>query len=158
MKKYFVILAMMLIGVTTAFAEEGDKWVGLNFNGGFHKDYTNFGLGLKGQYEVRERLRLEAAANYFFKKDDLSMWDANLNVHYLIPLGESANVYPVVGPSLMTWKGNGFFEYKTKFGVNLGAGIEYRLDDHLKVNCDVKYQYIKDIDRPVVSLGASYLF
>ena len=157
MKKFLLLFLSMMLVSTASFAEEGDKWVGVNFNGGFHSDYTNYGVGIKGQYEVKENLRLEAAANYFFKHEGVSMWDVNLNAQYLIHLNDDVNIYPIVGPTIMTWKGNGFFEYTTKFGVNLGAGIEYRLNDQLKANLDVKYQYIKDIDRPVVSLGVAYL-
>jgi len=160
MKKYLLILGMMLVSTVT-FAEEGDKWVGIHFNGGFRSGYTNFGLGGKFQYEIKPNLRLEGAANYFFKRDGVSMWDVNVNVHYLIHLGDRANVYPIIGPTLMTWKGDNsvvdITDYTTKFGFNGGAGIEYILNDHLKVNFDFKYQYIKDIDRPVISIGASYL-
>lgn len=161
MKKYLIILSMLLTS-TVSFADEGDKNVGLNLSTGFfgsndeHDSFTNFGLGVKGQYEVREHLRLEAAVNYFFKTKEFKTWDFNLNVHYLIPLNDKCNVYPIVGPSLMTAKGYGFFEYKTKFGVNGGAGIEYKLNDEIKVNCDFKYQHFKDWGRPVLAVGFSY--
>ena len=68
MKKYFVILMMMLVGTTTTFAEEGDKWAGVNLSYGINNKFKNFGVGGKLQYEVKQNLRLEAAANYFFKE------------------------------------------------------------------------------------------
>ena len=167
MKKLLFVFAMMLVGTTATFAEEGDKYLGINFSTGFfgenkdgdeliHESFTNFGLGVKGQYEVREHLRLEAAVNYFFKAKEFSMWDFNLNVHYLVPLNDKCNVYPIIGPSLMTAKGYGFFEFKTKFGVNAGAGIEYKLNDEIKVNCDFKYQHFNDWGHPVLAIGFCY--
>jgi len=161
MRKYLIIVGMMLMSAVTAFAEEGDKWAGINLNGGFRSGYTNFGLGGKFQYEIKPSLRLEGAANYFFKRKGTSMWDVNVNIQYLIPLGDRANVYPIIGPTLMTYKGDASIiditDYTTKFGFNGGAGIEYILNDHLKVNADVKYQYIKNVDRPVISIGAAYM-
>ena len=47
---------------------------------------------------------------------------------------------------------------ESKFGFNVGAGIEYFLSESLKVNAEVKYQYVKDFDRPVISAGISYIF
>ena len=38
MKKLLVIFAMLLVSTVT-FAEEGDKWVGINLNYGFNNKY-----------------------------------------------------------------------------------------------------------------------
>ncbi len=164
MKKYLAILFMMLVSTAT-FAEEGDKWGGVNLSFGFNNKFKNFGVGGKFQYEIKENLRLEGAANYFFKRSvadeygdyGAHMWDVNVNAQYLIHLGDNANVYPIIGPSLMTYKTDGITGFHTRFGVNLGAGIEYRLNEQIKVNFDFKYQYLKDIDRPVIAIGAAYM-
>ena len=158
---------MMLMGATATFAEEGDKWAGINFSYGVNSKFKNFAAGAKFQYEVKQNLRLEAAANYFFKRSlgsdynedgDLSasQWDINLNAQYLIHVADKMNIYPIVGPSIMTYKTNGLTSYHTRFGVNIGAGWEYELNDEIKVNFDFKYQYLKDIDRPVFAIGAAY--
>lgn len=166
MKKLLVIFAMLLVSTVT-FAEEGDKWVGINLNYGFNNKFKNFGVGGKMQYEIKQNLRLEGAVNYFFKRTvsedwggySASQWDVNLNAQYLIHLGEKMNVYPIIGPSIMTYKtgdnivGSG---YHTRFGVNIGAGWEYQVNDEIKLNFDFKYQYLKDIDRPVFAIGACY--
>ena len=164
MKKYLVILLMMLVGTTTTFAEEGDKWAGVNLSYGINNKFKNFGVGGKLQYEVKQNLRLEAAANYFFKRSvsdeygdyGASMWDVNVNAQYLIHVADKMNVYPIIGPSVMTYKTDGLTGFHTRFGVNIGAGWEYELNDEIKVNFDFKYQYLKDIDRPVFAIGASY--
>ena len=166
MKKYLAILIMMLVSTAT-FAEKGDKWVGINLNYGVNNKFKNFGVGGKLQYEIRENLRLEGAANYFFKRTvseefgdyGASQWDVNVNVHYLIHIADKMNVYPIIGPTVMTYKvgdnlvGTG---YHTRVGVNIGAGWEYQVNDEIKLNFDFKYQYLKDIDRPVFAIGACY--
>ena len=173
MKKYLAILMMMLVSTAT-FAEEGDKWLGVNLNYGFSSEYKNFGIGGKFQYEIKQNLRLEAAANYFFSRSvggdygDLRTWmlDANVNAHYLIHLSEKLRVYPILGPSFLFAKASDkdggvtdhFTGSRVRLGVNIGAGIEYQLNDQLKLNADFKYQYHKDFDRPVIAVGVCYFW
>lgn len=209
MKKIFMIAAMMVAALTVnAQNEVGQMAIGVQGSYGLHKDYKNIGAGLKFQYNITEHFRAEASGNYFFKKDNVSMWDANVNVAYLFPIGEKVNIYPFVGATVLGAKldvgGAGFSgsfdswikkelgytqddidllkeyapdqynalkkEYnslkgelgdkssETKFGFNAGAGIEYFITDNFKVNLEAKYQYVKDFDRPVITLGFAYVF
>ena len=45
-----------------------------------------------------------------------------------------------------------------KFGVNLGAGMEFTLDKSWSLNLDIKYQLISDLDQAVFNLGVAYNF
>ena len=47
---------------------------------------------------------------------------------------------------------------ETRVGFNAGGGIEYFLSEQFKINAEVKYQYTKDSDWPVISIGAAYVF
>ena len=49
-------------------------------------------------------IRGEASLDYFFKKDGMSMWDVNLNVHYLFPITEKIKVYPLAGLTFTNWR------------------------------------------------------
>lgn len=196
MKKVLLFAAMMLLSVG-AFAQEAGKMaIGVQANYGMHKDYKNFGIGAKFQYNITENFRAEAAGNYFFKKDYVSMWDVNANVHYVIPLTDKLNVYPMVGLTVLGAKfdasgtfddllsqaaaiagmtvaqyrqfcaengiplpsGSDFKDTETKVGFNAGAGIEYFFTDTFKGFFEAKYQYVKDLDRPVLTLGVAYVF
>lgn len=194
------MIACMMLMSTAMFAqnEAGKMAIGVQGSYGLHKDYKNFGAGIKFQYNITEAFRGEAAGNYFFKKDNVSMWDANINFHYLIPIGDKLNVYPIVGATLVgvkldvgdaidsgydaAWKAAqaqgmskaDFDKYwkeaegvvedqvgstsETKFGFNAGAGIEYFISENFKINFEAKYQYVKDFDRPVLTIGAAYVF
>lgn len=179
MKKLFLSACMLLIS-TIVFAQSGKMAVGVNFNVGLHSDYKNFGPGAKFQYEFIENFRAEASGGYYLKKDECTMWDANLNVHYLFHVGNKFNVYPLAGVTVLGAKvdvpeikapsinigGHSFggetvgggSSSDTKIGGNIGAGAEYYITDNFKVNVEAKYQYVKDWDRPVVSVGAAYVF
>lgn len=167
-----MIAAMMLLSVG-AFAQEAGKMaVGVNGAYGFASNYKTFGVGGKFQYCITENFRAEASGTYFFKKDNMSAWDANANVHYVIPVSEGLYVYPLAGLTIFGVKADVPDEYKaavqaagvetsaseTRVGFNAGGGIEYFLSEAFKVNAEIKYQYTKDSDWPVVSIGAAYVF
>lgn len=221
MKTKILVAVAMLMLSTASFAQfsnsgsgnsAGQMAVGVNANYGFASNFKTFGVGAKFQYGFTESFRGEFSGNYFFKKNNVSAWDLNLNVHYLIPVGAKVNVYPILGVTLMNHKSNvkgaiddakdmandflksfgisssdvnaamkeamkeygyeGYAEYaeyaedaadnasstQTHFGFNAGGGIEYFISDKFKVNAEMKYQYVKDSDWPVVSIGAAYVF
>lgn len=148
--------------------EKGDMAAGLNLSYGTKSGYSNLGIGAKYQYSFTDAIRLEPSATYFFKKDYVSMWDINVNVHYLFHLADKFSLYPLAGVSLLGAKadlGDELKEYgvkasasETKFGVNLGGGAQYRLSENFALALEIKYQLVSDYDRPVFTLGAAYKF
>lgn len=157
MKKILFTFVMLLVGMTS-FAQQGATWVGVNVNYGMHSDYKNFGLGAKVQYEFVDNWRAEVAGNYFFEKDNVSMWDANLNLHYLIHAG-SLTIYPLAGFTLLGTSvdlGPLGSHSDSDFGFNVGAGIEFPISSGIKLNIEGKYQYVNDWDRPVFSAGLAF--
>lgn len=174
MKKLFSIVCMMLIS-TAMFAQQGKMAIGVNANYGLHSDYKNLGFGVKGQYGFTDNLRAELSGNYFLEKDNCTMWDVNLNAHYVIPVSNGIAVYPLAGVSLLGTKvdiseisynvpgygnvgGGGGSASDTSFGFNAGAGVEFAITNSLKANIEGKYQIVKDWNRPVVSVGLAYCF
>jgi outer membrane protein X len=157
MKKYLMIVCMMLVS-TAMFAQKGTTGVGVQANYGMHSDYKNFGIGAKVQYEFIDNWRGEASADYFFKKDNLSQWDVNLNLHYLFHVGSNVTIYPLAGFSLMESKvsAGGVSVSDSDFGFNVGGGVEFPISDAIKFNVEAKYQYINDFDRPVLSAGVVF--
>lgn len=176
MKKLMMIACMMLLSVG-AFAQEAGKMaVGVNAAYGMASNYKTFGFGGKFQYSITNEWRAEASGTYFLKKDNVSAWDANLNVHYVIPISEGIYVYPLAGLTIFGIKAD--FDLpagaaaaaaaagyaidesysETRVGFNAGGGIEYFLSEQFKINAEVKYQYTKDSDWPVISIGAAYVF
>ena len=138
----------LMLTLFTAFAiqaqEKGDMAAGLNLSYGTKSGYSNFGVGAKFQYSFTDALRIEPSATYFFKKDYVSMWDINVNLHYLFHVADKFAFYPLAGVSLL--------------GANLGAGAQYWLTDNFALAFEIKYQLVSDYDRPVFTLGAAYKF
>lgn len=150
----FALCAIISMGV---YAQAGKKAIGLYASYG--TEIKNIGIGAKGQYNFTDAFRGEASFDYFLKKDHISMWDVNLNVHYLFPVGDSFRVYPLAGLSYTRWKIDIVESASTgKFGANLGGGIELDLSSHLVLNAEAKYQLISDFDQAVFSVGFAYKF
>lgn len=167
MKKLMLMVAIMMMSVA-ASAQDGKMAAGVNVNYGTSDGYSPLGFGAKFQYEFVDKIRGELSANYFLPKHDAYIWDANLNFHYLVPLGDKANFYPLVGLTYMTSAVTGdakkYYESHnvdtsdSKLGFNLGIGAEYFLTPNIKANVEAKYQYIKDGDWVVFGVGLAYVF
>lgn len=165
----------LVLSSMSMFAEQGETWAGINMNMGLNSNYQNFGVGAKLQYEFVKNLRGEASFNYFLKKDYHTMWDANLNLHYVFRFGEGKKlgIYPLAGVALVdcTYEDtilqnsdinvneviNGdIFSYRV-ICANAGAGIEYPVNDWMKLNAEMKWQFPKDHNtRPVASVGIAF--
>ncbi len=171
MKKLFIIALMAFVGMSAyAQCEKGDMAAGVNVAYGTKDGFSNFGLGAKFQYNLTDAIRIEPSATYFLKKDNISMWDVNVNLHYLFNVAEKFTLYPLAGVSLVGVKASyDGFEYggyeieggsasDSKFGFNVGAGAQYWLTETFGLNFDFKYQIVSEMDRPVFSLGGVFKF
>ena len=159
--KKILFFAVGLLMAFTASAQKGEMSVGANLNIGLDDGYNNFGIGPKFQYNFAEKWRGEASFNYFFKKDMVSQWDFNLNVHYIVPIvSEKFNFYPLAGLTLLGTKvdlGPFGSASDTNIGFNLGGGFEYYFSEHFKANLEGKLQWA-DGSRGVIAIGAAYVF
>ena len=153
MKKLMMIACMMLFS-TAMFAEKGDFFVGGGFSYGIHSDYKNFGIGVKGQYEIFNNFRADAQVDHFFKHEGWSMSDININLEYVIPATDAINVYPLAGLAFVGFSENNFgFMSHAKAGFNIGAGAELPVNDKWKIFLDAKYQIVSDAGRLIPTLG-----
>lgn len=158
MKKFFIIALMAFVGMSAyAQSEKGDMAAGVNVSYGTMEGYNNLGIGGKFQYNLTDAIRIEPSANYFLKKDYVSMWDVNVNVQYLFNVAEKLTIYPLAGATMvgMKWEGG---EGDSEIGLNVGAGVEYKLTEKLGLNFDYKYQMVSELDRSVLSLGVVFKF
>ncbi|WP_419033743.1 outer membrane protein [Dysgonomonas gadei] len=179
--KRMVMLIIMTVAVSAvAIAQEkGDKAIGANLVIGSGDSFTNYGLGAKFLYNVTDPVRLAAEFDYFLKKDGITMWDASVYGHYLIPLTEKFTLYPSAGLGLINTKasnGQAINESLGELGnilgiavsedgstsssdfvFSLGGGAEYELTDNLALNGEFRYK-IKDGSRINIALGIAYKF
>ena len=163
MKKWLlmVVAAVFCAWNVQAQTEKGAMAAGGSLSFGFGDDYSNIGIGAKYQYNIIDNLRLEPSVNYYFKKDNGSMWDLCANVHYLFTLYEGLNFYPLAGIGVTGAKDHTFDYASTAFAFNIGAGLEYMFTSNISANVEYKYRVCSGDfvpDRSLLTLGVAYHF
>lgn len=166
--KLLLITLFSLSFVNYADAQfRGRQALGFNFVLGTDSDYTNYGLGLKYQWEFIDNMRFEPNVTFFLKKDYVSSFDFTLNYHYLIPMADSRfKLYPIAGLGLTNIKfSNDFHDYDlkveksdTKFACNFGAGSEFTVIPELALCFEYKYRLVEDWNRSHFTFGVAYKF
>ncbi len=174
LKRVLVGGLLLTISAVSAF---GQSRFAVGVNGLYGTEIKSFAVGAKVQFDITSHFRAEDAFNYFFKKDGVSMWEENVNLHYLFYIGEKFRVYPLAGFTVVGVKVDmksvipaenqqyaemagvsGGSSSKTYFGGNAGAGVEYLITPHLAVGIEGKYSIVKDVDQAVFGLGVTYKF
>ena len=150
MKKLFLFMCMALAAVTSHARsylydepESGDFAIGLNINQGTRNPVFNLGLGAKAQLYATRALRVEASFNGFFEFKNVSYWDTNLNFHYLFDVAEQFHVYPILGATFMHghYEAGEYSNREGSFGVNVGAGLQYDINEHIYVMAEGVYKH-----------------
>ncbi len=132
----------------------------------YGSEIENLGIGVKGQYYFTDNWRGEASFDYFLKKNNLTMWDINANVHYLFDVAQDVKVYPLAGLGYTNWRVSGLEVLGEKvpstssgeIAVNLGGGVQYDLSSELKLSAELKYQIINNYNQLVFGVGFAYHF
>lgn len=111
MKKTLFMFAALVMLATSASAQfsnskssrtsSDDSRGAIGVNVTYGTELGSVGFGVKGQYRFIDQFRGEAAFEYFLKKDNVSAWDVNVNLHYLIPVANNLKVYPLAGVTYM---------------------------------------------------------
>ena len=104
MKKILITLCVVLITLS-ASAQKGETAIGANILYG--SKLKNIGIGAKGQYNFTDNIRGEASFDYFLKKEGVSMWGINANIHYLFDVTDKIKVYPLAGIGYVNTGGSG---------------------------------------------------
>lgn len=164
MKKIVMLFIMAFVAISiSAQNEQGRSSVGLNLGYGF--DTENPIIGLDYRYSMTNAFRINPGVSHYIKKDGLSAWAIDLNLHYLVPLSETVSFYPIVGANLSFWDQKwekeprvDASETATRFGANIGLGLEYYATSNVTVGLEVKYLIISKVDQAVLSARVGYSF
>lgn len=151
-----------------ASAQKGEQNIGVHVLYG--TDAKNIGLGAKYQYNVTDAVRLEAVGDYYLKKEGFSMFDINLNAHYLFPVSDKVTLYPLVGINYTSWKQDDYIDLgdyesdgesngdisDSSIGLNIGGGVQYKLTNHIRIGAELKYQTITGYNSAIIGIGATF--
>ena len=160
MKKILAIICTMMLGMGFAQAQvhQGETAAGVNLIYG--SEIESLGLGARFQYGILDQLRAEVGFNGFFEHNHTSWWDVNVNAHYLLGLwNEQLYFYPLVGLNYtMTKVKIDHSDEENHIGMNVGAGVEYELNEHFGVNLEYRHTIVRKVDQGVIGLGINSKF
>ncbi|MBR3513412.1 MAG: porin family protein [Bacteroidaceae bacterium] len=162
MKKLLLTLCMALMTMSASaryFSEpslQGENAVGAHLLYG--TEVPNFGLGVRYQRFIIDHVRVEGVFDYLIKNKELSMWDINLNGHYVWNIGEHVRLYPLVGVCFASWKEHITNDHDNRVGLNLGAGLQVALGNNWWVGAEAKVQEMRHYSQGVFDVNISYCF
>ena len=168
MMKKIILILVMATAMLMAHAESGEWAVGGQVVYGTKAETAGIGLHVKNC--LTDALRASLSSNYYFKHSGVTAFDVNLEGNYLFGVGEKVRVYPLAGVVLGIWHADGVNvsyggmnfgvdgQTNTKFGANLGGGVDYLVSEHLGLNAEVKYQIMSHASQVVFGVGVSYRF
>ena len=164
-------LQTLLLGVlivscsqTTTAAE---KAVGIR--AGYSTRNTCPLAGLSFQYTFTPHFRLAPSADYMFRHHGTDAFAFNINAQFPIVLsaGNTWRFYPLAGVAYCNWNHHTVSDddahrdvstHTTRFGINVGAGVEYMCTSTLKLSLEGKYNMVKSFSAGVFNVGIAYVF
>ena len=158
MKKIILLAIMAVLTTAGLHAEQHDVTLGAQF--AYASRHSMAGLGVQLQYEPVTHLRLAPEFIYYFKNDNRSAYNLNLNVHYVIPTSSVFALYPLAGFSFGHYTVDGIVgdASTNRCGANVGLGAQYRIQDHLHFYTEQRFQIMKNFNQSVTLLGLKYTF
>src|SRR5574344_364443 len=80
----------------------GEKTIGIL--AGYNTQNESGISGISFQYRFSSHLRISPNFQYIFKKNDISAYELNINMHAPFRLDTRVNIYPIVGLTCQSWK------------------------------------------------------
>ena len=152
------LLATLLIAIvaslTATAIERPPLALGLTYN--HATEYGQHALGVKLQSRLGQHFRLEPELIYCNERKEVTTLHLNVNVHYVMPMATRLNIYPFAGVGYSHWGYVG--PNANRWGVNLGAGIEYYLGRRWGALTELRLHGVKHETQTLFTLGLKYNF
>lgn len=141
--------------------ERGEKSVGLRT--GYTTSNHSAVAGLYFQYAFSSRFRLAPDVDYSFRNRGQDAFSFNINGHF--PLTDPSSrltAYPLAGLNYTTWNirtnADDSRTRTDRLGLNVGAGVDYRVTSTLKLGAEAKFRWTRDYNSGVITVSIGYCF
>lgn len=162
------IVAATLIFNSSA-AVKGEKNVGVQL--GYTTCNKSAVAGIGFSYAFSSHFRLAPNLQYAFRNHNRDGLLINFDCHVPLDInsGKKVEVYPIVGLNYSCWT-DYYKEYlteeesddvstrKNRFGLNAGAGVNYKITDTIKLSFETRYTLVKSFSTTTLALGIAYRF
>jgi len=170
----FAVITLILCSLTVNAGEHtGQKSVGLR--GGFTTRNTTATAGLYFSYRFTEHFRLTPKMDYVFRHHGTDAFSFNFDSEMpisLSPASDKVTFYPIAGinyttltnhtssndPVQFSESSDDSSQRVSRFGLNLGAGIEYFATPTLRLAFEGKCSLIKQYTGGYFNISIGYVF
>lgn len=154
MKRLATYLAVLAIAIGAQAFERPPMSLGVTYD--YATEYSQHGFGIKLQAPIGHHVRLEPEFIYCNENKDATTLHLNLNAQYVKPVTERMNIYPFVGVGYSHWGYIG--PNANRWGMNLGAGLEYDLGRRWGVLGELRLHAVKQETQIMTTVGLKYNF
>lgn len=167
----FILSASFTQLTAAADNARGQKSVGLR--AGFSSRNTTATAGLYFSYRFTEHFRFSPKMDYAFRHNHVDAFSFNFDAEMpisLSPTTNRVNFYPIAGLNFTTATSHSAAtelnarssddssQRINRFGLNLGAGIEYFASPTLRLALEAKAQILKQQSGAWISASIGYVF
>lgn len=172
-----------LIAILSASAQSGPGSKSVGLRGGFTTRNTTASAGLYFSYQFTEHFRFAPKVDYAFRHKGVDAFSFNFDTEMPIALSPSGrvNFYPIAGLNYTTLtsheglqdivapmllaedsdtdiSSDDSSQRVNRFGLNLGAGLEYFATPSLRLALEAKCQLIKQYTGGWFTISIGYMF
>lgn len=162
--KTIIVITFMSLAATFT-SEAQSSYIGVST--GYNTKNESGSVGVWMNYDVSSVFRIAPNVEYIFRSQHSDAFLINLDFNFPLPLKTSTkiDVYPIAGVTYACWSihtpmrnSDDVTTRKNRFGLNVGAGVGYRVTDRMKLKLDARYSLVKDFSTTIISLGIGYAF
>ncbi|MBQ0115135.1 MAG: outer membrane beta-barrel protein [Bacteroidales bacterium] len=156
MKKLVLSLIMLVLDATFALADDNGGDPRFAFGAAYYyaTEYDQHGMGISLQARLSDKVRIQPEMVYCNENKDVTTMHLNLNAHYVVPVFDRCNIYPLAGINYSHWGYEG--PNKNHVGVNLGCGLEYNLGKRWWLDGGMRYNLVKQETQIIYTVGIKY--
>lgn len=156
MKNRFILIIAFAFFSIGCFSQKSDFF--LLGKTGYHYGVPGycFGLGAEARVAITDPIKLVSSMTYMFTHHRTNGLDLNVNAIYSFIVPETyLQLYPLVGINMDNnkWSEHGQTRRWTKWGANIGGGLDYYVSRYNFVNIEFQYTLIQDYGKFMFGFG-----
>lgn len=166
MKKLPLLLFLFLWLPLSRLSAQFEGTFGIGVHTAYGAAVNSVGAGAHLHYYPTNNWRLAPSFTRYLEHKGEGMWMVETDLHYLLPLNYSASLYPIAGIHYSNWSHDAGGEgelpagvrKRDRLGASLGIGLQHDISYRVRMNYELKHQFINDYDQLSLMVGFGFWF
>jgi len=163
MKKHLFLWMLLSISSIIYSQNQRGEWSLGYSGGGTLKSESGF-LCIDYRYNFINNVRISPSVRKYLKREGYRGAGGDIDIHYVVPIGEAFNLYPFLGASYTYWdylinkETKEYDKGQKSFGYNIGLGTEINIIDDIVIGLEAKYNYTEINKQAIIGIRVGYVF